>query len=186
MRFLTDPEKKILIDSARKSIEHAVFKKQNFLPDRNAAEGFLKEKYASFVTLKINNELRGCIGSVMPVKDLLADVQDNAVSSAIRDPRFPPLSREEFNKISIEISVLHDFKNIENRGRDKLIETLNPGTDGIIIEENYRRATFLPSVWSIFPVPAVFLGKLLEKAGFPDTYWSDDINITLYRTESFS
>jgi hypothetical protein len=92
---------------------------------------------------------------------------------------------DELKNISIEISVLHSFEIIENKGRDKLLEILKPGVDGLIIEENFRRATFLPSVWEALPSPNIFLGKLLVKAGLPDSYWSKDMKITLYKTESF-
>ena len=184
--ILNIEEKRILIELARKSIEHAVLKKNKFQAPAKWQIPKFNNKSASFVTLKINDDLRGCIGSVQPRQNLIADITENAVSSALKDPRFPPVTHEELEMITIEISILHDFELIENRGRENLLKIIKPNIHGLIIEENFRRATFLPSVWDALPTPEIFLGKLLLKAGLPGSYWSEKIKITLYKTESFT
>ncbi|MDH5654458.1 MAG: AmmeMemoRadiSam system protein A [Spirochaetia bacterium] len=182
---LTENVKRYLLELAKNSITNAVQTGTKLKPEKIAEQGIYQQIIPSFVTLKINHELRGCIGSLSTQKDLISDISDNAFSSAMEDPRFPQLTEKELNLIKIEISLLYDFHETANEGREHLIQTLQPGVSGLIIEENHRRATFLPSVWDILPEAEMFLARLLVKAGLHENYWSENIRITLYRTESF-
>ena len=145
--------------------------------------GALQAPLASFVTLKIADQLRGCIGSLEAVRSLVEDVNVNAFAAAFRDPRFPPVAERELSKLSISISVLSSPQAMSFRSERELIEQLRPGIDGLILEEGYRRGTFLPAVWESLPEPSAFLSQLKLKAGLHPDYWSDRLKVYRYHTE---
>lgn len=129
----------------------------------------LADRGATFVTIKRNGELRGCIGSVRPQRSLGEDVVINAVAAATRDPRFPPMARSELGKIEIEVSLLSPAEFVEFSGEDELLGKLRPGIDGLVLFSGCRSATFLPQVWEQLPEPRMFLAALKQKAGLaPD------------------
>lgn len=144
------------------------------------------EVLASFVTLKLDDALRGCIGVLEAVRPLGIDVSHNARAAAFRDPRFPPLGHLEFEPLHIEISVLSPPESFPAASRAVLLATLRPGVDGLILAEGARRATFLPAVWESLPRPEDFLAQLLLKAGLPPGHWSNRLNFARYTTESFA
>ena len=146
----------------------------------------LTEHCASFVTLEKNHQLRGCIGMLEAVRPLVKDIAENAFSAAFRDPRFPPLSRDEFKDIEIHLSLLTVPERLLFTSEQDLINQLQPAVDGLILEETYHRGTFLPSVWEQLPDPKTFLRHLKQKAGLPADYWSDSVKIYRYRTEVIS
>lgn len=141
---------------------------------------------ASFVTLKRDGELRGCIGSLAPVNSLLEDVANNAFAAAFRDPRFPALTPAELQELEIGISVLGPTTPIKFGNEAELLGLLRPGIDGLVLREGNHRGTFLPAVWESLPKPADFLGHLKQKAGLPEDYWSDNLEIERYTTQSFA
>ena len=126
---------------------------------------------ATFVTLKIHGQLRGCIGSLRARQSLKDDVAQNAVNAAFRDPRFSPLTASEFGRVDIEVSVLSDPEPLPYDSTEDLIRKLRPGVDGVIIQRGARRATFLPQVWDQLSTHDAFLGHLCLKAGLPETAW---------------
>jgi AmmeMemoRadiSam system protein A len=125
----------------------------------------LQASAASFVTLHIDSTLRGCIGSIEARRPLAADVAHNAFAAAFHDTRFDPLHEREFDALDIEISVLGMPEPIAFAGEAELLRLLVVGRDGLIIEQNGRRAVFLPQVWEDLPDPADFVGQLKRKAG---------------------
>jgi AmmeMemoRadiSam system protein A len=132
----------------------------------------LTQPAATFVTLRQAEVLRGCIGSLEPVRSLDADVRANAVAAAFRDPRFPPLAAVEFETTSIEISLLSRAQRLAAPTEAGLVESLSPGIDGVILECDGRRATFLPQVWESIADPREFVAALKDKAGWPRAFWS--------------
>ncbi len=70
--------------------------------------------------------------------------------------------------------------------RDELLDLLEPGLDGLLLEDRGRRATFLPKVWEKMASPQQFVEQLLLKAGLPPDHWSDSLRISRYRTLSFA
>lgn len=146
----------------------------------------LKEKRGTFVTLHINHELRGCIGVLEAIRPLAEDIAENAFSAAFKDSRIPPLSEAEFKDLQIHLSILTPAEPIVFTSEQDLINQLQPGIDGLILQEGYRRGTFLPSVWESLPKPEEFLRHLKQKAGLPPDYWSDSIRVSRYRTEAIS
>jgi len=146
----------------------------------------LQAPRASFVTLNVAAQLRGCIGTLEAHQPLVLDVAQNAFAAAFRDPRFPALGRDEFARIEIHISVLSVPEPVPVASEADLLARLRPGVDGLIIEEGYRRGTFLPAVWESLPEPSEFLRHLKRKAGLPADYWSAGIRIRRYTVESIS
>jgi AmmeMemoRadiSam system protein A len=135
---------------------------------------------ATFVTLKCAGELRGCIGSLKPMRPLGVDVRENAVAAAFRDPRFPPLAVVEFEATSVEVSLLSADERLEVLDEQDLLARLRPGVDGLVIEYGRYRATFLPQVWESLPEPRGFLAALKHKAGLPGDFWSPQLNVSRY------
>jgi len=128
---------------------------------------WLKIARATFVTLKKEGDLRGCIGSLEARRPLGADVVANARAAALHDPRFPPLTRNEFDAVDIEVSLLSAPRRLLFEDHADLIRQLRPGEDGIILECDGRRATFLPQVWETLPDPELFIAHLKQKAEIP-------------------
>ena len=140
---------------------------------------------AAFVTLTIDGRLRGCIGSLEAHRPLLTDVHENAKAAAFADPRFPPLTREEFARVRIEVSVLSPPQPLPVKDRNDARARLRPGIDGVVLRAQGRRATFLPQVWQDLPDPDVFLGHLLRKAGLREDYWGPDVRLERYTVTAY-
>ena len=147
---------------------------------REASHPALARPGATFVTLKRNGELRGCIGSLEPARPLAVDVRENAVAAAFRDPRFAPLGAAEFRSTSVEVSLLSSSESIEFASEEELLANLRPGIDGLILQCGRRRATFLPQVWEVLAEPRQFVAALKEKAGLPEGFWSREVNVSRY------
>ncbi len=128
---------------------------------------WLEQAGASFVTLTKDGALRGCIGSLEAAQPLGRDVAQNAVGAAFRDPRFSPLTRDEWPEVSVEVSLLSAPKPLRFADEAELLAQIRPGEDGLILEHQGRRATFLPQVWESLPDKERFLAELVRKAGLP-------------------
>ena len=140
----------------------------------------LEERSATFVTLKQASALRGCVGSLHPVRTLRDDVCANAVAAAFRDPRFAPLEASELARTSLEVSLLSAEERIEAASESEVLAQLRPGVDGVIVEYGRNRATFLPQVWKYLHDPREFLAALKLKAGLPEDFWSEALLISRY------
>ncbi|MCB0907011.1 MAG: AmmeMemoRadiSam system protein A [Nocardioidaceae bacterium] len=147
---------------------------------------WLEEQRASFVTLTRGGELAGCIGSTTPYRSLLDDVRANARAAAFRDPRFPPLDRDDLPVVVIEVSVLSALRPVSAADEAEAIAALRPGVDGVVLEYGGRRATFLPQVWDKVAGPADFLTHLRLKLGVPGAFWSEEIRLSRYTVDLFS
>ena len=183
--MLSETQRQQLLDIAWESLRHGLTHGTPLAVDTGTLDETLSSPGASFVTLHHHGQLRGCIGSLEPYQPLAVDVARNAYSAAFRDPRFPPLEQHELDGLTLEISVLGAPEEIRFSSQQDLLKQLRPGTDGLILEARGRRGTFLPSVWESLPQPAEFLRQLKLKAGLPADYWSDDIRVWRYTTESF-
>jgi len=183
---LNNDDKQILLDVAKNSIKHGL-KNQCPLPvELNKYSPLLTESGASFVTLNLNHQLRGCIGTLEAFQPLVTDVSKHAYAAAFKDPRFSPLTEDEFKDLEIHISVLTKSTAIEFTDEEDLLRKVRPGVDGLILQEGPHRATFLPSVWEQLSAPEDFLNHLKVKAGLSEHYWSKDIDVSRYQTISFS
>lgn len=166
-----------LIDSARQAIATELA----LAADDPPAHAALLRPGATFVTLFCRDELRGCIGSLKATRALGTDVRENAVAAAFHDPRFPPLAVTEFGVTWIEVSLLSAAESHRFETEAALRDRLRPGIDGVTLEHNARRATFLPQVWELLPEPEEFLAALKQKAGLSIDFWSPRLNVALYQ-----
>jgi AmmeMemoRadiSam system protein B/AmmeMemoRadiSam system protein A len=146
----------------------------------------LTEPGASFVTLKRDGQLRGCIGSLQAHRPLGLDVRANAQAAAFADPRFAKLGREEFEQIEVEVSLLSEPQPMQFADEADLLAQLRPGIDGLIFEYGGKRGTFLPQVWEQLSEPAQFLAQLKRKAGWPPDFWAPGINVQRYTVDKWS
>jgi AmmeMemoRadiSam system protein A len=183
---LTPEEQKTLLRMAREAMEHGV--KHEKLPplDDASLTPHLREEGASFVTLTVRGQLRGCIGALEPYQPLVDDVREHAVAAALEDPRFPPVSERELNGIKIEVSRLTRPIPLEYKDANDLLSKLRPQVDGVILRDAFRRATFLPQVWEKIPDPAEFLNNLCYKMGAsPDLWRRKHLDVLTYQVEEF-
>jgi AmmeMemoRadiSam system protein A len=153
---------------ARRTLEEH-YKGKVFIPDEHT-KSIYNEKQACFVTLTINGELRGCIGSLVPRQELWKDVAENVINAAIHDFRFSKLTEEEVDKIKIEVSVLSLPKKI-NYVNDKDLLMRVSDDKGFIIRKGMNSATFLPQVWEQISDKIEFLEQLSIKAGLSRNAW---------------
>jgi AmmeMemoRadiSam system protein A len=183
---INDKNRTLLLKIARKTITKK--SKQNILTPEEIEnlDDILKKKRGCFVTLNKNNNLRGCIGYILPVEPLYKAVIDNAYSAAFSDPRFPPVSGNEVDDLHIDISVLTVPAKLDYKNKDDLLEKLKPLEDGVIVKGGFSCATFLPQVWEQLPDKEEFLGHLCMKAGLsPDAWKNGDLDIEIYNAEVF-
>lgn len=141
---------------------------------------WLQEPGAVFVTLTQNGNLRGCIGSLEAHRPLGEDVRQNAVAAAFRDPRFSPLSADEFNATRVEVSLLSAAEAMDFTDEKDALSQLRPGVDGVILEYGMHRGTFLPQVWEQLPDRQQFMAQLKRKAGLPADFWADGVKLSRY------
>ena len=157
---------------------YSKFNDEEFVP--NNIPTVLKQHGASFVTLKLNGQLRGCIGSVYPTKPLVVDIMNNAINAAFQDNRFAPLSYEEFINLEISVSILSEIERINFKNEKDLLSKIYP--HGIIIMDRGKRALYLPEVWEQLPEKDVFFNSLKEKAGFESNYFSKTLEAYKFET----
>lgn len=175
---------------ARKAIqghyEGVTFDKESYLSHYPE----LSKEKACFVTLTIDKRLRGCIGSIIAHRSLIDDLTSNAIAAAFHDPRFPPLSEEEFAKTAVEVSILTHPQEVEYRDRVDLSHIIRPEIDGVILRLGNYQATFLPQVWEELRDFETFFSHLGIKAGLggdplayhPDIY---TYQVQKYEEESY-
>jgi len=174
----------ILFKIARGSIEEGLRYQQ---PLKVSPEGYsrlLKLPGASYVTLRIGNELRGCMGSLQAEKPLVQDISQNAFSAAFRDPRFPPLLEMEYKQTQLHITVLESAQPMTFADEEDLLRQIEPGIDGLTLSVDGKRGTLLPSVWETLPDKNEFWRALKLKAHLPENFWSKTIQISRFRTHS--
>ena len=122
---------------------------------------------ATFVTLALNGDLRGCIGSLLPVRALEEDIRENARNAAFRDPRFFPLAPHEWKLMKIGISLLSLPEELFFKNLDDLTSQIAEKREGLLLKWEHRSATYLPEVWEMISDPGMFLDELLKKGRIP-------------------
>ncbi len=175
-----------LLGIARQALDHAVANGDRLSIDLDALPACLHRTLGVFVTLTAAGDLRGCIGTLQSADPLALSVVDAAHGAALRDPRFQQLQAEELPITHIEISVLSELQPIVAADRETLLTTLRPNTDGLLLEDGSRRATFLPKVWEQLPDADHFLDHLLAKAGLTPGHWSPGLRLQRYQALSFA
>lgn len=186
---LTDGQGKALLWLARETISRRLGVAASD-PGPHAArlsDSELQEKRGTFVTLKKNGELRGCIGSLGAVDSIVEGVKRNALHAAFEDSRFRPVEKGELASIEMEVSILTEPRPLVYADGEELIRALQVGSDGVIIRKGVQGATFLPQVWEQLPRPEDFLSHLCRKGGLPADAWqSEHLDVSVYRVQYFS
>ena len=181
----SESERETLLSVAKQSILNGLEKGKALKVNVSDYPESLQQQRATFVTLMINHELRGCIGSLSAYRALVDDIAQNAFAAAFSDPRFPALSQPEYDQLEYHLSVLSDSSSMQFESEEDLLSQIRPGIDGLILEDKGRRGTFLPSVWEQLPEARDFLNHLKLKAGLPPNYWSDTLQVSRYTVEAF-
>ncbi len=176
---LSTEEQETLFAIAKNTLEWCVVNKQRDKFDfgKYNITDKLKTKYATFVTLKIKGQLRGCIGTLAPEEELYLSVHHNAIHAALEDFRFPPVRAAEVPNISISVSILSPVQPIKGWQDFKI------GEHGIIIAKKGRRAVFLPEVaieqnWD---APTT-LTHLAMKAGLNPDDWKEGASFAVFES----
>jgi AmmeMemoRadiSam system protein A len=186
MNTYSAEERQLLLNICHGSIKEGLTNKRPLKIRAFDYDKNLRKRRACFVTLKKKEALRGCMGSIQPLKPLVVDAANNAFSAAFRDSRFPGLTAEEYEECSLSISVLSLPESMEFDSEDDLIRQLRPGIDGLILTEGDRCGVFLPLVWEKLPTAKLFLAHLKNKAGLPNDYWSNTLQVERYTTSLIS
>jgi AmmeMemoRadiSam system protein A len=173
---LNQDDKAQLCKLVCKSLLYSI-NKQHYIPSMPPVSEVLNQKKASFVTLYAQGCLRGCIGTYIADTPLYKDVCDHTYSSACEDPRFLPLTESELKTVSFHISILSELVEMENLGENNLFTKLKPKLDGLMLKQGSKRAIFLPSVWEQLTTAKAFVSALKQKGGWPESYWSQDIEL---------
>lgn len=159
----------------------------SYEPDKGSlleSHPFLKKEGASFVTLKYDENLRGCIGSIVAHRILYDDIFHNAISAAFHDPRFRPLHVEELSHLNLEVSVLSEPEILEYEDFDDLCKKVRPKIDGLILKHGSYGGTFLPQVWEQLATPKEFLEHLSMKAGANPSIYKEHPSIYRYTVDA--
>lgn len=181
---LSPKDWRTLLDTARHAIKYGLtYKHAPALVLETYSEA-LQQPGASFVTLKESNVLRGCIGSLEAHQPLIQDVADHAFAAAFKDPRFASINHIEEPVIHISISVLSPAEVMSFKSESDLLSQIEPEKDGLIMEYQQHKGTFLPSVWEQLPDKQEFLNQLKLKAGLLADFWDDEIKVSRYRVQS--
>lgn len=146
---------------------------------------WLLEPGATFVTLFLNGALRGCIGSLEAHRPLIDDVRSNAVAAAFHDPRFSPLTMDEYGQMRIEVSLLGELEEMHARTENIALSKLRPNVDGVVFKFGMYKATFLPQVWEQLPDPVAFMRRLKEKAGLSGDFWHPEVLLYKYQVQKY-
>ena len=183
---LSPEERTILLKQARQAIHRGVTGVVQGPDDLKDFPSRLQQPGVTFVTLTIDGRLRGCVGALEAYQPLIEDVREHAIAAALQDYRFPPVTPDELDDISIEISRLTAPIPLAYDTPDDLLEKLRPGIDGVVLRDGPRRATFLPQVWEKLPSAVIFLEHLCQKMGLPADLWRrKKLEVFVYQVEEF-
>jgi AmmeMemoRadiSam system protein A len=182
---LSADEQTRLLDIARQSIVRGLDSGAALRMDATKLDPNLRVDSAVFVTLTLAGILRGCIGSLQPSAPLAQAVANSAFNAAFRDRRFAQVQASEIENLRIEVSVLSAMELIAVNSRQALLDNLQPDVDGLLMEDQGYRSTFLPKVWEKITTPNEFVGQLMQKAGLAAEHWSSTIRFYRYHSTSF-
>ncbi|MBS3752177.1 MAG: AmmeMemoRadiSam system protein A [Anaerolineales bacterium] len=179
---LSREDKKMLLKIAREAIQKKARDEKIPVLEVDSFAPPLRKKRASFVTLTKRGALRGCIGTLEAEQPLVEDVQVRALAAAFHDFRFPPVSAEEIEEITIEVSVLTKPRTLDYESPEDLVHELEPGLDGVVLSDGHHKATFLPQVWDKLQDVETFLSRLCYKMGVkPDLWQGKKLDVKIYR-----
>jgi len=175
----------LLVKTARAVIEG--YAREGKVPPKPQVSEELAKPRGVFVTLMRRGQLRGCIGYPLPTKPLIDALMDAAVSSATRDPRFPPVRPQELSEVIVEVSVLTEPEVIEVKRPSEYPKHVEIGKHGLIVEWSGFAGLLLPQVpvewgWDV----EEFLSQTCVKAGLPPDCWLQrDVKIKRFSAQIF-
>jgi AmmeMemoRadiSam system protein A len=186
----SEAQGQVLVQLARQTLMQELGKTVPPGESESMKESLLDQSYEShcgtFVTLKIRDQLRGCIGNLNATEPLSEGVRRNAINAAFHDPRFPPLTDKELDKVDIEVSILTEPRPLAYSDGEDLLTKLRVDIDGVIIRKGHASATFLPQVWEQLPDPEEFLTHLCMKAGLSSDAWRNNkLEVLTYQVQYF-
>ncbi|MGF1680023.1 AmmeMemoRadiSam system protein A [Photobacterium makurazakiensis] len=175
-----------LLDIAREAIRSHFSTGIPKLPQLDLYGKKLLQPGACFVTLKVDGQLQGCLGTTAAHSPLVLEVHNKARASAYQDRRFMPLTEEQLDNLNIEISVLSQPQPLSIQSEQELIDYLEKNKVGVILSDKYQQALFLPQVWESLPKPVDFIRQLKIKAGWNTVYWSPTMQVKTFKVNSIS
>jgi AmmeMemoRadiSam system protein A len=182
---LSAEQQKVLLALAQQSLKSGLSQAGAAKIKIQDYDNELQKVAASFVTLHINGNLRGCVGRLEASRPLVEDISENAYGAGFEDSRFSPLQDNELSLLDIHISILTTPQKLQVKDEKDLFKKLRPGLDGLVLREGGRRSTFLPSVWDSLPDVEEFVAALKHKGGWSKNYWSSKILVQTYQVEEF-
>ena len=183
---ISEEDQRFLLELARKTLKAELGDGLVQPPDETKLPKELLLEKGCFVTLNENNNLRGCIGHILPQEALFKCVMDNAINAAIHDPRFNPVNELELDKIQIEISILTVPEALVFSSPTELLNKLVPMRDGVVLESGNHGATYLPQVWEMIQGKEDFLSELCKKGGASADCWKDpNTKVFTYHAQVF-
>ncbi|UTM58331.1 AmmeMemoRadiSam system protein A [Photobacterium sp. CCB-ST2H9] len=169
-----------LLDIAREAIRSHFSDDLPMPPQLDLYHRKLRANGACFVTLEVDGQLQGCLGTVTANEPLVIEVHNKARDSAYQDRRFMPLTEEQLDSLTIEVSVLSEPKLLSVASEEELLAYLEQHKVGVILTEHYSQAVFLPQVWEKLPKPSAFIKALKQKAGWPMNHWSPNVRVKTF------
>lgn len=146
---------------ARRNLNNYFNKGRNLNKDDIEDKELLVDKKGVFVSLKINGELRGCIGTIAPTTDCVGEeIIKNSISAAFSDPRFPQVRREELSEIDISVDLLYPSEKCT-------FNELDPREYGVIVSYESRRGLLLPMLEGV-DTKEQQVKIALQKGGIPE------------------
>lgn len=191
--YFTKEEEQYMKTIARNAVEEFILTGRAndgdyFLSDKDNIKSSLDKStipkklfkwHACFVTIRKRGELRGCIGTIVPHNTLYDSIIENSIGAAARDPRFPPVTKDELKDLTFEVTVLSEPKEIKYKTTEELL--LQIKNKGVIIKKSFYTAVFLPQVWKHFEIPEDFISSLCRKAGLPSDEWKNlSLNVQVF------
>lgn len=179
--MLSDVQRRQLVDVARRSVAARVSGSRLMI----GGELDLPQASGVFVTLKLDGELRGCLGTLDCLDDLASEVARCAADAASADPRFPPVAEHELVALKLEVSVLGPLERIDPQMQGA-VASMTIGVHGLVVERGRRRGLLLPQVaaerdWN----PDQFLRQTCIKAGLAPEDWAHGAIVYRFAAEVF-
>ncbi len=184
--LLTDTDQQLLLDVALQSINQGLQAGHCCAPHDDYFPIDLRRVQACFVSLQVDGEQRGCVGTTEAQHPLVIEVARNACSAALPTRQRSAVTEEEMPLLKITISVLSPLQHLGPSSLDAAAEALRPGVDGVSLRHGEQAATFLPEMWKQFPNPSDFLRELSSRAGLEATAWPVGTQLATFETQRFS
>jgi len=131
----------IYVKLARETIKEYITSGKKLTPPKDILNELRDKKSGVFVSLKKFGNLRGCIGTFMPVRDsVCSEIIENAISAATADPRFSPVTVDELDDLNISVDILSSPEEVND------VDQLDPRKYGVIVSSGFKKGLLLPDL----------------------------------------